>query len=67
MPSPGGAIPIADREARTSKRLALVGVSPVRYAEATTNVMARAREPLRGGGWLQVTDRGGLLEHGTRA
>ncbi len=50
---------------RRHDRSQLVGTSPVSYAEATKNAVARAGETLRGLGWFQVTELRGLLEEGT--
>jgi len=41
-----------------------VGTSPVSYADATQNAVARAGETPRGLGWFQVTELRGLLEEG---
>ena len=56
---------MADNDPRTYKLIELVGTSPVSYAEATKNAVARAGETLRGLGWFQVTELRGLLEEGT--
>jgi flavin-binding protein dodecin len=56
---------MADSDLRTYKLVALVGTSPVSYAEATRNAVARAGETLRGLGWFEVTELRGLLDNGT--
>jgi dodecin len=56
---------MADNAPRTYTLIELVGTSPVSYAEATKNAVARAGETLRGLGWFQVTELRGLLEEGT--
>jgi len=55
---------MAESDPRTYKLIELVGTSPVSYAEATTNAIARAGETLRGLGWFQVTELRGLLAEG---
>jgi flavin-binding protein dodecin len=55
---------MADQDPRTYKLVELVGTSPVSYAEATKNAIARAGETLRGLGWFEVTELRGLLENG---
>ena len=55
---------MAESAPRTYTLIELVGTSPVRYAEATKNAIARAGETLRGFGWFQVTELRGLLEEG---
>jgi flavin-binding protein dodecin len=55
---------MAESDPRTYKLIALVGISPVSYAEATKNAIARAGETLRGLGWFQVTELWGLLGEG---
>jgi flavin-binding protein dodecin len=56
---------MADNAPRTYTLIELVGTSPVSYAAATKNAVARAGETLRGLGWFQVTELRGLLEEGT--
>ena len=56
---------MADHAPRTYKLIELVGTSPVSYAEATKNAVARAGETLRGLGWFHVTELRGLLDNGT--
>ena len=55
---------MADHEVKTYKLIELVGTSPVSYADATKNAVARASETLRGLGWFQVTELRGLLDNG---
>jgi dodecin len=55
---------MADQDPRTYKLVELVGTSPVSYAEATKNAIARAGETLRGLGWFEVTQLRGLIDEG---
>jgi len=55
---------MADSEPWTYTLIELVGTSPVSYADATKNTVARAGETLRGLGRFQVTELRGLLEEG---
>lgn len=63
-PTPARETCMADQDPRTYKLVELVGTSPVSYAEATKNAIARAGETLRGLGWFEVTELRGLLENG---
>jgi flavin-binding protein dodecin len=56
--------PMPDHDTHTYKLIEVVGTSPVSYAEATKNAVARASETLQGLGWFQVTELRGLLEDG---
>src|SRR5712664_4026869 len=58
---------MADQEPPTSQRLALVGTSSMREADATINAVERPRETLRGFGWCEGTARRRLLDHGVIA
>jgi dodecin len=63
-PAPAREPCMADQDPRTYKLVELVGTSPVSYAEATKNAIARAGETLRDLGWFEVTELRGLLENG---
>jgi len=49
---------------RTYKKIEIVGLSEISFAEATKNAVAKASQSLRNVDWFEVMEMRGLVENG---